>query len=61
MAEPKENDFLDGVSDYEEVEDQEELIDIDEEVAQFDEIDAQPAAESIDVSYDADEKRFLLF
>ena len=36
----KKNDFLDGVSDYENVEDQEELIDIDEEVAQFDEIDA---------------------
>ena len=40
MAEPKKNDFLDGVSDYEDVEDQEELINIDEEVAQFDEIDA---------------------
>ena len=40
MAEPKKDEFLDGVSDYEDVEDQEELINIDEEFAQFDEIDA---------------------
>ena len=40
MAEPKKEDFLDDISDYEYIDDQEELINIDEEVAQFDEIDA---------------------
>ncbi len=40
MAEPKEENFLDNLNEIDEVEDQEEFIDIESEVADFDEIDA---------------------
>ena len=40
MAEPRKEDFLDDISDHEDVENQEELINIEDDISQFDEIDA---------------------
>ena len=40
MAEPKEQEFLDDIADVEAEQDADEMIDIDEAAAEFDEIDA---------------------
>jgi molecular chaperone GrpE len=40
MAEPKEQEFLDDIADVEAEQDADEMIDIDEAVAEFDEMDA---------------------